>query len=256
MTVETEIQALKASQAAISEENARLSEQLEEYSQTLEAKVEERTQALQQEISYRQQAEEKFALAFRSSPYPITISTLTEGRYLEVNDSFCQSFGYELDEIIGHTSLELNIWANPEDRDRVIQMLQEKGTVRSYEFDFRTKSGNVKTMLFSTEIIYLYGQACLLSISNDITKRKQAEEELRTSEERFRTLVNQATDSIFLISPDGKLIDVNQRACENLAYTRDELLNLSLPDIEKKFTPETIEELRRQFALGQIATRV
>ncbi|HAJ61141.1 MAG TPA: hypothetical protein DCP31_19350, partial [Cyanobacteria bacterium UBA8543] len=254
LTVETEIQALKASQAAISQENARLSEQLEEYSQTLEAKVEERTQALQQEIRYRQQAEEKFALAFRSSPYPITISTLTEGRYLEVNDSFCRISGYELDEIIGHTAFELNIWVNPEDRDRTIQMLREKGTVRSQEIDFRTKSGDIRTMLLSTEIIYLYGQACLLSISNDITKRKQAEEELRTSEERFRTLVNQATDSIFLIAPEGKLIDVNQRACENLGYTRDELLSLSLPDIEKKFTPETIEELRKQFALGQIAT--
>jgi two-component system sensor histidine kinase/response regulator len=254
LTVETEIQALKASQAAISQENARLSEQLEEYSQTLEAKVEERTQALQQEIRYRQQAEEKFALAFRASPYPITISTLTEGRYLEVNDSFCRISGYELDEIIGHTAFELNIWVNLEDRDRTIQMLREKGTVRSQEIDFRTKSGDIRTMLLSTEIIYLYGQACLLSISNDITKRKQAEEELRTSEERFRTLVNQATDSIFLIAPEGKLIDVNQRACENLGYTRDELLSLSLPDIEKKFTPETIEELRKQFALGQIAT--
>jgi PAS domain S-box-containing protein len=254
LTVETEIQALKASQAAISQENARLSEQLEEYSQTLEAKVEERTQALQQEIRYRQQAEEKFALAFRASPYPITISTLTEGRYLEVNDSFCRISGYELDEIIGHTALELNIWVNPKDRDRTIQMLREKGTVRSQEIDFRTKSGDIRTMLLSTEIIYLYGQACLLSISNDITERKQTEEELRTSEERFRTLVNQATDSIFLIAPEGKLIDVNQRACENLGYTRDELLSLSLPDIEKKFTSETIEELRNQFALGQIAT--
>ena len=249
-----EVLKLLASQAAISLENARLYERLEDYSRTLEAKVCERTKTLQQEIRYRQQAEEKFALAFRASPNPISISTLADGRYIEVNDSFCRISGYELDEVIGRTAVELNIWANPDDRTRMLQTLQNQGSIRNQECCFRTKSGEVRTMLLSAESIWLDGQECLLSAIADITQRKRVEEELRESEKRFRTLVTQATDSIFVIDPDGKIIDVNQRACDNLGYTRDELLSLSLPHIEQKFTPEIIEEIRRQFALGQIAT--
>jgi PAS domain S-box-containing protein len=180
-----EVLKLLASQAAISLENARLYEQLEEYSRTLEAKVQQRTQQLQQEIRVRQQAEEKFSKAFQSSPNPIAITDFADGRYIEVNDSFCQVSGYAREELIGHTTTELNNWVNLEERNRFRQILQEQGEIRDREIQIYTKSGDVRLWLVSSELISLDDTPCLLSVVDDITdayrqatQRKRAEEEL------------------------------------------------------------------------------
>ena len=146
----------------------------------LNKRLEEQNATLQQEIRSRKLAEsalrlseEKFAKAFRSSPIPITISTLSEGRFIEVNESFCTLTGFSQSEIIGHTSAELNFWVNLDNHIQIIQLLRDKGVVRNQELDYRIKSGEVKTVLFSAEIINYGGQDCLLAIPNDITERKQ-----------------------------------------------------------------------------------
>ena len=154
-----------------------LTKQLEQQNQLLE----EKNQLLQEEVRYRKLAEsafrlseEKFSKAFRCSPYPVTISTLAEGRYIEVNESFCRLTGYSFDEVIGKTTDELDFWVNSDDRDRVIQQLQLEGTIRNQEFNYRTKLGAVRTVLLSAEIFEYDGQDYLLAIPNDITDRKQA----------------------------------------------------------------------------------
>lgn len=194
---------LITSQAAISLENAQLYEQLENYSRTLEEKVEERTQKLQEEIHSRKQvesalrlSEKKFSKAFRSSPEPIAISSLEEGRYLEVNDSFLELSGFTRAEVIGYTSTELNIWINSTDRTRLLKILQEEGAVRNQEFDFCTKLGEVKKLLLSVEKIELGGQVCLLTLARDITERKQAEEALKFSETREREKAQQLEQAL------------------------------------------------------------
>jgi len=98
---------------------------------------------------------------------------------IEVNDTFCNFTGYTRAEIIGHTANELNLWVNPEDRLQLFRLLTNDGLLRNYEFDFRTKSGLVRTALLSAEVINIGGEECLLAISNDITKRKRAEEEIK-----------------------------------------------------------------------------
>jgi PAS domain S-box-containing protein len=177
-------------------ERKRIEQVLADYNRTLEREVQERTLALEQEIAERQRAEEalrlseeKFAKAFRSSPSAITITKVSDGQHIDVNETFCQLTGYAPEEILGRTALELNLWINLEERDRLFHKLQRGDPVYNYEFDFRTKSGSVRTALLSAEIIYLRGQKCLLSISNDISERKQVEEALRASELENRTLV-------------------------------------------------------------------
>ncbi|NJL63282.1 MAG: PAS domain-containing sensor histidine kinase [Methylacidiphilales bacterium] len=121
---------------------------------------------------------EKFSKAFRYSPDPITISTLAEGRYIDVNDSFVRLAGYEREEAVGKTAFELNIWANPSDRIQLLRELQNKGAVSNLEFEFRCKSGEVIIAQLSAEIIDLEGVKCILAINKNITKRKQAESQL------------------------------------------------------------------------------
>ncbi len=123
-------------------------------------------------------SEEKFAKAFRASPTSIMISSLNDGRYIEVNDTFLQLTGYRRDEVIGRTSVEMNVWTMPEERERFIQEITKQGAVRDFEARYRKKSGDLGVILLSAEIIDLYGEACLLAAGADITERKKAEEEV------------------------------------------------------------------------------
>jgi PAS domain S-box-containing protein len=152
----------------LGEQNA----QLQKLNQELETLVEERTAQLRL-------SEEKFAKAFRSSPNPITIARLQDGRYLEVNEAFCQTIGYSLAEIIDRTALDLNLWESEPARAKLFAMLDEQKIVRNYEFDWRTKTGELRTGLVSAEIIDIHGETCVISVIQDISDRKLAEEKLR-----------------------------------------------------------------------------
>ena len=156
--------------------------------------------------------EELFAKAFRSSPHPIGITELETGRCLEVNDACLEIFGFRRDEVVGETTLMLGIWPEPQERARLIDRLKSEGAVRNLEVSMRMKDGKLRQFIISTDLITLGGKLCLLTIGNDITERKKAEDALRESEQRFRAIYDQTYEFIGLLTPDGTLIDVNQTA--------------------------------------------
>ena len=124
------------------------------------------------------QSEEKFSKAFRASPSAILISTLASGRIIEVNDSFLQLYGSDLDSVVGRTAKDLNLWVEPEYRAEMLQLLRQSGSVRNLEYTFHNRQGEPRSILFSAETIQLNGEECLVSVANDITERKQAEKAL------------------------------------------------------------------------------
>jgi len=134
------------------------------------------------DITQRKSAEEKFHQAFNASPEPITISTLSEGRYVDVNESFLRASGYRREEVIGQTSLDLKIWGKPEDRARLLDKLLEQGSVRDMETAFRTKSGEQRVWLHSINRIDLDGQECVISSQKDVTEQKTLEKQLRQAQ--------------------------------------------------------------------------
>ncbi len=153
------------------------------------------TRAVHRDITERKHAEEaireseeKFSKAFRHSPEVIVISSLKDGTMVEVNDTFLRLTGYSMEEIISKKSSELNLWANPEQRDAMINILREKGIVNNEEYQFRMKSGEIRTWLFSAEIINIGNEPCILSVTTDITERKKAEEVLRFSDAAFKSI--------------------------------------------------------------------
>jgi len=123
-------------------------------------------------------SEERFAKAFNSNPHPMTLTTLTEGRLIEVNESFVELSGYTRPELVGRSSVEL-VWEMPLGRDELMQRVKERGVVRDLEAKLRTKSGVTRVLLLSSLIVDIGGQHCLLTVGNDITERRRAEEQVK-----------------------------------------------------------------------------
>jgi len=133
------------------------------------------------DITARKQAEQRFAVAFRSSPDSININRLSDGLYLEVNEGFTDITGYSADEVIGKTSLELNIWVHVEDRQRLVDALTQDGHVLGMEVEFRRKDGTTLFGQMSGRIIEIEGTPCILNFIRDVTERRRTDEQLRAS---------------------------------------------------------------------------
>ena len=133
-------------------------------------------------------SEEKFSKAFLNSPEEIVISNIEDGEILEVNNTFMSLSGYTREDVVGKKARETNTWVNPEERIETIKTLKEKGYVRNKECLFRTKSGKIRILLFSAEIIIIGNKPCMLSVTADITERKRTEEVLRFSDTALRSI--------------------------------------------------------------------
>lgn len=131
---------------------------------------------------------EEFSKALQASPDSIVISTLREGRFIDVNDSLVRTTGYDRSELIGRTSIELGFWERPQWRNRFVRRLKKNGVVKDLEVKFRMKHGEFRTGLLSAQLINIRGELCSIAILHDITERKGIEEELRRSREELRNL--------------------------------------------------------------------
>jgi PAS domain S-box-containing protein len=123
-------------------------------------------------------SEEKFSKAFRSSPTLMAISILKDGRFVDANNSFLNAFGYEREEVLGHTSLELGIWDKYPDRNKMLQQLKEQGIVQNFEAVLCKKNGDTITVLLSVEMIDIENEPCIIVVALDITERKKLEAQL------------------------------------------------------------------------------
>ena len=128
------------------------------------------------------QAEERFAKAFRSNPEGFSISTLHDGRYLEVNESFLHMMGFERSEVLGKTVAELRIWEDPEQRSAIIGKLRDRGSIKEEDVRFRTKTGAIRQIRLSAELIQLQGELCLLGLARDVTEQNLLEEQFRQAQ--------------------------------------------------------------------------
>jgi len=175
------------------------------------------------------ESEEKFTKAFLSSPTLMAITRMADGRIVDVNESFTLTIGYSREEVIGSSTLEMGLWVKSAERDRFLKSIQEYDQVRNLEVQIRKKSGEIGWVLFSGELVNLFGEPHLITVAVDITERKQAEEALRESEEKYRNLVERANDGV-IIAQDGIVKFVNTRMAEMFGYTVQEMANTHFLD--------------------------
>ncbi len=140
------------------------------------------TEQLAAEAALRE-SQERLNTIFRLSPACIVLTTLPEGRYLEVNDAFVAISGLRREEILGRTTAELSFWLTLADRQRLYAILERDGQLQNHELVLRLKDGRIATVLISAVPLEAYGQPCLLSVIVDITGRKAMEEALRLAKE-------------------------------------------------------------------------
>ena len=172
----------KRAEAAIRELNA-----------ALEQRVAEATRGLRE-------SEERFSKAFRASPVFLSIARMRDGKFVEINEAFLQSSGYTREEVIGHSSAELGLWVDLEQRSAFMREVRRQGFIRQHEVAMRSKGGQLDTVLLSAELINIDGEDHILAVSHNITARKRAEEEMRRALEQEKELSRLKTNFVTLVS--------------------------------------------------------
>lgn len=188
-------------------------------------------------------AEERFARVFHLSPSPMTISTLLEGRFLDVSESFLYLSGYRREEVIGRTSVELELWSDPEDRQKLLHQLQSQGRVCEMPCTFRIKSGELRYGRLSVEMLEIGGERYLLSVTTDVTQHLAMEAELHYSQSLLDSFYQLVDIGIAVIDEQGYFVRVNSVYCDLYGAPREQILgkhmSITVPPEERDLTRST-----------------
>ncbi|MDQ5988654.1 MAG: Adaptive-response sensory-kinase SasA [Syntrophus sp. SKADARSKE-3] len=172
-------------------------------------------------------SEERFSKAFKNSPNSITITRISDGKIIEGNDSVYDLLGYTHDEVIGKTTFDLGIWADADERVKLIQDLATKGFIRNQEFTLLKKDRTPVIVDLSASLINIDNQQCFLTSFIDITERKQSEAALRehsaqqkvsaavmAERQRLLDVLEALPAMICLLTPDYHVAFSNRSFCE------------------------------------------
>lgn len=145
-------------------------------------------------------SKEKFQQIFNLSPNASLITTLPDGKIVNFNLGFLNFTGYQREEVLNKSLLELNLYENPADRDQLLKVISDHQSVDDFEVNFRHKNNNIRICSVSAKIILLNNVPHIISIIDDITDRKNAERALKKSEEKYRFLTEFTSDVIWVFN--------------------------------------------------------
>ncbi len=199
-----------------------------------------------QEIS---EAEIRYRTLFEQSPDGILIID-TDGTILDFNEAAHRQLGFSREEFAAFKISDIDAIESLEDvQDRIKRLL--KGEKAEFEVRHRTKDGGMRDVHVITRAVVLSGRTVFHTIWRDVTSQKQAEQSIRQSEEKFRTLFESAKDALFILDLEGNFIDVNRIAYERLGYTREEMLSMNLSRLDPpEFAARISERMARVSSRG------
>lgn len=209
-------------------------------------------QRRQAEAALRE-SEERFRSFFESAASGMAIIS-TEGRPLRINPAFCRLSGYTEAEAMQTNVLEVT---HPDDREDTRRLYSEIATGRRRVIDqekrYLRKDGSV--IWGHATVAGVFGSdgnlKCFSANVQDITESKAAQEALRLSEERFRTVFNNAASGMVTLSPEGRFLEVNEAFCNFTGYSREELLRLRVREITHHDDLEDTTKNYRRLVDGQ-----
>ncbi len=160
------------------------------------------------------ESEERFSKAFQANPAPMAITEIESGLFLDANDKWLNLFGYTREELIGRTSLELNMHVDPALRQAMITQLRQEGSFKEVDMLIQTKAGQYVNALWSAEMINLGGRAVMLTLLIDVTERKKAELRILESMGLLQATLESAADGILVTDLNACVINYNRRFVE------------------------------------------
>ena len=181
------------------------------------------------------ESQELFAKSFHSSPALMTIAALPGGEFIEVNEAFLRGVALPRNQVLGRTTLDLNLWRDTEQRAIFIQQISAHVTVRDFEAEFNTGSGVPRFYLLNADRIELKGRPCIVTVAVDITERRrrlQAEQALAVAEQRYRNLFQNAAEGLYLSSVEGKFVEVNPALARMFGYDSPETCTATINQID------------------------
>lgn len=202
-------------------------------------------------------SQDLFYKAFRLGPAAASISYFDDGVLIDVNDQYVDLTGYTRDELIGRSTLELDLWPDPEQRDRLKDELRVRGTIRDLELTVRRKDGALRQVISSIQRIEVNGKACVLVISVDVTDRRQAIESERESRALFRRVFQASpTGAAITRLEDGRILEVNDAWCRFTGFERPEAIGKTTVELNIWATPDLrdhlVQEMREREPLQDV----
>jgi PAS domain S-box-containing protein len=183
------------------------------------------------DLSELQASQEKFQKAFTASPALMALTDVSTNQFIEVNDTFLETLGYQREEVIGKSALDLEMFVNPAQRDRALKLISEKGSLRNFEVDVRSKSGDIRFGLFSAEYIQLQDGKLLLTVMKDITERRRAEDLLRIKHSELEKAMLDLNETRDLLIRQERMAAVGQLSA-GIAHDFNNILTTILGHIE------------------------
>lgn len=224
-------------------------------------------------------SEIKYKAAFQTSPDAVNINKLN-GEYVEINEGFTRLTGFTDDDVIGRLSTELDIWAIPEDRKKLIEGLKKVGIVENLETVFRAKDGRLIPGLMSAKLFNLNQEPHILSVTRDITEQKKyveqiihqkeeyealneelrqtneelfySKEKVERSEEKYRAVFDKSLVSIVIADDKGNYLSANDAACKLFGYSLNEILKMNISDLKTIIKPGAEQRYNEYLRKGEV----
>jgi len=200
------------------------------------------------DVTEQKQTEEKFSNIFKMLPVGISVARVKDGAIVDTNAGFKEISGWEYNEVIGRTSLELNFWADPADRRYLISELRNGRAVRQREISFRRKNGELRYGMYSAQTMLLAGEDCIVFVLQDITQNKDKDNILRQKEEQLRTITANIPGAIcrFYAKNSGEW---------GMSYASERLMELfGMPSSIEGFFPAAQEFIHEKDREGFVAS--
>jgi len=150
------------------------------------------------------ESENKFSKIFMASPDMIALTRISDGFFVDANETIKNVLGYKREELLGHTVKELRLWPNPEERELMVRAIKKQGSIKEMEVHLRKKSGEIFPAKISVDIISLKGKSFLLSVAHDITEEKRAQEIIKKEIERMKEMDIAKTNFLNMVSHELK----------------------------------------------------
>jgi diguanylate cyclase (GGDEF)-like protein/PAS domain S-box-containing protein len=189
------------------------------------------------------EARGKYDLIFNTIPDAVLITRLKDGLFVEINEGFTNLSGYTWEDVKGKTTLDIDIWYDPTERQKFVILLTDTGSVENMEFKFRRKNGKPLIGLLSARTIELNKELHILTVVHDITSRKKMEEKLRENEQKYRFLAENSVDVIWHINNSFRIDYISPADETTRGYKREEVLGQPIWNF---FKPEGVKLIREK----------